>query len=390
MLLASPFYKKVDNYSYFIRECLVFKQHLKGLIVLTSCLLVSACTETIIKEVTPGSTTETATTTEDSTTLGTGSNMVPISDTVTTVNTDTTSDTTNEMPVPAPVATSSPLLEDPSSEIIIGTPGTTVDCMNSLPCRWVSSDTQFALTITSADNIASRDRLSLSYVITTTHDSTIAISSAQEALTLEGLALTAEDQTLGEGNGGTPQGLLAGGQLMGMINFNDSASGAALSEWSISVQDSGIIRMATFSNIPLGSLTTTQADCSYTLPCIWSTADNDVAITLHSVGGISTNNRVSVNFSVETSAAMTIAIDQGSTASGSDGSLFEGRTLGLGFLTDYQKLSATIMARSPYFGSVHFYRTPSVPAYLHQLSLVLYQDEPVPRWNPQFINVPLQ
>ena len=205
----------------------------------------------------------------------------------------------------------------------------------------------------------------------------------------EGLVLRAEDQTLGEGNGGTPQGLLAGDQLKGIINFDDTATGDSLSRWSISVLDAGVIRNPTFSGIPLGSLTTAQADCRFTLPCIWTAPDNDVAITLQSVGGISTNNRVSVNFSVETSTDMTIAVDQGSLASGSDGTLFDGRTLSLGFLTDYQKLTAEVRARSPYFGAVHFYRTPTTPAYLHQLSLVVYQDEPVPRWNPEFVNVPL-
>ena len=360
----------------------MYKLHIKGLIVLTSCLLLGACKETIIKEVTP------STTTESADTLGTGSNMVPISSNVTTNNTGNTGNTTTS-PTSSPQPTSSLLLEDPTSELTIGTPGTTVDCRSSLPCRWVSSDTQFAVTVTSADNIASRDRLSLSYFITTTHDSTVLISSTEQAMDGEGLVLRAEDQTLGEGNGGTPQGLLAGDQLKGIINFDDTATGDSLSRWSISVLDAGVIRNPTFSGIPLGSLTTAQADCRFTLPCIWTAPDNDVAITLQSVGGISTNNRVSVNFSVETSTDMTIAVDQGSLASGSDGTLFDGRTLSLGFLTDYQKLTAEVRARSPYFGAVHFYRTPTTPAYLHQLSLVVYQDEPVPRWNPEFVNVPL-
>jgi hypothetical protein len=384
MLVASPFWKKVDNWTYFIKGSLVYKLHTKGLIVLISCFFLSACKETIIREVTP------TTSNQSGPTLGSGSNMVAISDTINSGNTSTPSGNITGDPASSPLPTSSLLLEDPSSELTIGTPGITVNCLNSLPCRWVSADTQFALTVTSADNIASRNRLSLSYVISTTHDSTIVVSAAGEATDSEGLMLRAEDQSLGESNGGTPVGLLAGDELPGIVNFNKSATGVSLSDWSISVLDSGVIRTATFTGIPLGSLTTAQADCRFTLPCVWTTPDNDVAITLQTVGGISTNNRVTANFSVETSSAMTIAVDEGSTASGSEGTLFEGRTLGLGFMTDYKKLTAAILGRSPYYGSVHFYRTPTIPAYLHQLSLVVYQDEPVPRWNPQFINVPLE
>lgn len=362
----------------------MYKPHTTGLIVLASCLLLSACKETIIREVTPGAVTA------SNTTLGADSNMVSIPVTGTSNTSNSTSSGTAEEPAASPLTVSSLLLADPSSELTIGTPGTTVDCDNSLPCRWVSTDTQFALTVTSADNIASRDRLSLSYSVTTAHDSTVLVSAAEEAIDSASIVLRAEDQTLGEGNGGTPQGLLAGDQLRGVINFDDSATGSSLSAWSISLLDSGAIRKPTFTGIPIGSLTTAQADCLFTLPCTWTTPNNDIAITLQSAGGISTNNRVSVNFSVEASIDMTIAVDQGSTASGSDGTLFDGRTLGLGFMTDYQKLTAAIRARSPYFGSVHFYRTQTTPAYLHQLSLIIYQDDPVPRWNPEFVNVPLE
>lgn len=383
-MFPQPFSNKVDNYTYLVKDSLVYKPHTTRLIVLASCLLLSACKETIIREVTPGAVTA------SNTTLGADSNMVSIPVTGTSNTSNSTSSGTAEEPAASPLTVSSLLLADPSSELTIGTPGTTVDCDNSLPCRWVSTDTQFALTVTSADNIASRDRLSLSYSVTTAHDSTVLVSAAEEAIDSASIVLRAEDQTLGEGNGGTPQGLLAGDQLRGVINFDDSTTGSSLSAWSISLLDSGAIRKPTFTGIPIGSLTTAQADCLFTLPCTWTTPNNDIAITLQSAGGISTNNRVSVNFSVEASIDMTIAVDQGSTASGSDGTLFDGRTLGLGFMTDYQKLTAAIRARSPYFGSVHFYRTQTTPAYLHQLSLIIYQDDPVPRWNPEFVNVPLE
>lgn len=363
--------------------------YIKGLIIVTTCLLLSACTETIIREVPADSAANSESAEDKETSPGTGSNMIDGSNNTTSgennTNTGGSTDDATETPPPS----SSILLDDPASELTIGEPGISVDCMNSLPCRWVSSDTQFALTVTSADNVATRDRLSLSYAISTTHDSTISVSSAELATDSSGVVLRSEDQTLGEGTGGTSQGLLAGDQLLGMINFNKSATSNTLSNWAVSAVDSGVIRTAEFSNIPVGSLVTTLADCNYTLPCIWTTPGNDVAISLISVGGLSINNRVSVNFSVEASSDMNIAVDEGAKATGSDGTLFKGRTLELGNMSDYRKLSAQIMARSPYFGSVHFYRTPMTPAHLDQLSLVLYQDEPVPRWNPKFINVPI-
>ena len=46
---------------------------------------------------------------------------------------------------------------------------------------------------------------------------------------------------------------------------------------------------------------------------------------------------------------------------------------------------------SPYVSAaVNFFRTTTVPGYLDELSLILYQDAPVPRWNPEFINVPIE
>ncbi len=244
--------------------------------------------------------------------------------------------------------------------------------------------------MTSADNTATRSRLSVSYFITTTHDSTLAVSSVEEAIDNLGSSFRIEDQSLGFGNGGTPQGILAGDQLTGEVNFDRSTNGNSLSQWSISIVDGGVIRIPTFTGIPVGPITESRADCQYTLPCIWTTPDSDVAITLTSVGGVSTNGRVSVNFTVETAAALTFAVDEGSSAVGSDGTAFEGRTLSLGFETNFEKITTDTSARIPYFGSVNFYRTDTTPSHLLLLTLSLYQDEPVPRWNPQYINVPIQ
>lgn len=353
----------------------MYCSRIKGIIVIASCLTLGACTETIIREVTPGTTT-----TSSTDTLGTGSNMVPVNSS--TGEPSTTSTTNPNAP--------SVQLQDPSDDTTVGSPGNTVDCNDSLPCRWISADNQFSLTVTSADNTASRSRLSLSYFVTTAHDSTIVVSRADDAIDNMTTALRLEDQTLGEGNGGTPQGIIAADKLIGTVNFDKTAVGDSISQWSIALLDSGAIRIPTFSGIPIGPITTAQADCRYTLPCVWTTPDSDVAITLNSVGGISTNNRVSANFSVETSSVMTIAVDEGSTATGSDGTAFTGRTLSLGSMTDYKKITTPVTPRIPYHGSVNFYRTSTTPTHMLVMALTIYQDDPVPRWNPQFINVPIQ
>ena len=368
----------------------MYKSRIKGLVVLAGCFFLSACTETIIREVTPSTTTtgsESSVTTTGGT-VGAGSNMVPVD--TTTTGSSTVSGTTTTTTSSPPTTISNTLLQDPTNETTIGSPGVTVDCNDTLPCRWVSTDTQFSLTVTSADNTATRARLSVSYFITTTHDSTLTVSSVEEAIDNLGSAYRIEDQLLGSGNGGTPQGILAGDQLTGAVNFDRSASGNLLSDWSIAIVDGGVIRIPTFTGIPVGPITESRADCQYTLPCVWTTPDSDVAITLSSVGGLSTNGRVSVNFTVETAVALPFAVDQGSNAVGSDGTAFEGRTFSLGLETDFEKLTTTASARIPYFGSVNFYRTDTTPSHLLLLTLALYQDDPVPRWNPQYINVPIQ
>ncbi|MFK8077112.1 MAG: hypothetical protein AB8B84_11035 [Granulosicoccus sp.] len=348
----------------------MYCSRIKGLIVIASCLALGACTETIIREVTPGNTTNSTTDT-----LGVGANMVAAGTSTTTTA--------------SPLENSNLQLRDPSDDTVVGSPGNTVDCNDSLPCRWVSADNQFSLTITSADNTATRSRLSLNYFVTTAHDSTIAVSRTSEAIDNMSNALHVEDQSLGQGNGGSPQGILAADKLVGTVNFDGSATGDSISQWSIALLDSGAIRIPAFSGIPVGPITTAQADCRYTLPCIWTAPDNDVAITLNSVGGISTNGRVSTDFSVETSALVTIAVDEGSYAIGADGTDFVGRTLSLGTMTDYKKVTRNSIPNTPNFGSIHFFRTSTTPTHLLLMELKIYQDDPVPRWNPQFINVPI-
>ena len=299
--------------------------------------------------------------------------------------------TADGAPGTTPPATTSGLqLQDPGSDVTSGSPGLDVDCQQTLPCRWISEDSQFSLTVTNADNIATRSRLSISYTISTAHDTDLIVSRAENATDADGSVFKPTDQSLGGGNGGTPQGLVAGSDIDGTMNFDKGTSSDSLSSWSIAILDGGLIRSPQFTALPVGTVTSAQADCQNTLPCIWTTPQSDVAITLQSVGGVSIGNRLSVNFSVETATAMSVAVDAGAVATGSDGTAFEGRTHALGIDSDYQKVTDSVTAGIPLYGSVNFFRTESTPPSLQSLALVLYQDTPVPRWNPQFINVPIQ
>ena len=87
---------------------------------------------------------------------------------------------------------------------------------------------------------------------------------------------------------------------------------------------------------------------------------------------------------------MSVAVDAGATGTGDDGTRFEGRTHTLGPLNSHEKITQESIANTGTSGSVNFFRTETTPDSLALLSLVLYEDAPTPRWNPQFISVPVQ
>jgi len=291
---------------------------------------------------------------------------------------------------PGAIPTSETQLLEPDAEMTVGSPGVSVDCQQTLPCRWVSDDLQFSLTVTNADNIASQSHLSINYSIETVHDTQVFVSRADDALDADGVRFKAANQILGGGNGGTPQGVIAGTPVEGTLNFDAGTTADSISNWSIAILDGGMLRNAMFTGIPVGTVTTAQADCQNIVPCVWTTPSSDVVITLQSVGGISIGSRLTANFSVETTSNLSVAVDAGSVAYGSEGTVIQARTHTFVSDTNYLKVSAPAIAGVQLFGSVNFYRTESVPTSLQLLSLVIYPDQPVPRWNPQFINVPVQ
>ena len=285
--------------------------------------------------------------------------------------------------VPAIVETSA---EAPA---IIGTPGTTVNCQLMLPCQWISVDTQFVVTVTNADNIGEQSRLAIEYTIQTSHDSELTIASTVSAVDSTGDRYEAASLLLGDAIGAQTKGIVAGTDVLARIEFNKTSNAASV-DWSIGLSDAGLVREPAFTNIPIGSVTDQHADCANTLPCAWITPAGDVTITLLSANGSGAINRLSTNFTVETTRNTGVVVDAGATAIGTDGMMFAGRTHAIGVETGSETIAATATPGVPVSGTVFFSRTQTMSPALQNLSLVVYEDRPVPRWNPSFLSVPVQ
>ena len=288
-------------------------------------------------------------------------------------------------------ATISDATEDPLVEpVTTGDPGADVNCNLELPCRWLSDDSQFFVTVTNADNIGSLGRLVIEYSVSSLHDTQVNVSSTEPAIDLAGSVYTPSALRLGDAVGGGAQGLLAGESLPATIQFSSAGSAESIDFWSIGLSDSGLIRQPVFSGIPIGSATTEPADCANALPCAWESPANDVTITLLSATGSGTINQLTTSFRVETTRNLTVAVDAGATALGTDGMSYEGRTHSIGVETGAEKLTGDVIAGAQLPGTVFFSRTQSMSEALQTLSLIIYEDDPVPRWNPEFLNVPIQ
>ncbi len=290
---------------------------------------------------------------------------------------------------PAPTDTTPAVIEPVIPETTTGVAGMTVNCEQSLPCRWISADTAFSVTVTNVDNNGRLNRLRVDYAIVAAHDSEMSITGANPAIDADGATLTTASVSLGNGVGGVAQGLLAGSELPGSVEFNSASTSSALNTWSIALSDSGLTRTPTFTNLPVGPLTTQIADCENTLPCVWIPPNAEVTITLIAVSGTGSSNLLTTNFSVETTRTATVAIDSGAVAVGVDGTSYRGRTHSVGQQTSSEKLTVDTISGAKIVATVLFFRTQSVSSALQHLSLVTYEDNPVPRWNPTFTNVPV-
>ena len=303
----------------------------------------------------------------------------------TPVNGDLLSD-----PVTVPELIPDDTVEELDTPSVIGTPGMSVDCQQTLPCRWLSDDTQFSVTVTNTDNIGAQGRLAIEYSVLTAHDTQVLIASTEPAVDSAGSVYNPSALRLGDVVGGSAQGVIAGNPVNAAIEFDNPSTAATIDSWSIGLSDSGLTRQPVFSGIPIGSATSQFSDCGNVLPCAWESPAKDVTITLLSVNGSGSTNALSTSFKVEATSSITVAVDEGATAVGTDGMNFRGRTHSLGIETGAEKLISNTVAGAQVAGTVFFFRTQSMSPALQLLSLVIYEDRPVPRWNPSFINVPIQ
>ncbi len=329
--------------------------------------------------------------------------------TITTPVTTTTDDSTNVTPVSSdpltpttsdsltPGTTPTPVVADTPSTVVAvipetttGVAGMTVDCEQSLPCQWVSADSGFSATVTNVDNNGRLNRLRVDYSIVTAHDTEITVIGANAAAETNGTSLGVTAISLGNGVGGVAQGLLAGTTLPSSVEFSNTSTASSIDTWSIALSDSGLARTPTFTNLPVGPLTNQIADCENTLPCVWVPPNAEVTITLLAVSGTGSSNLLTTNFSVVTTRTSTVAIDSGATAIGVDGASYRGRTHTVAQQTGAEKLTVDTIAGAQVVATVLFFRTQSISTALQNLSLIAYEDNPVPRWNPMFTNVPVQ
>ena len=287
---------------------------------------------------------------------------------------------------PDPIADAPLPLTDP--EAVVGEPGTGVDCAMTLPCRWMSADSGFAITVVSGDDTGSQDGLSVGFLVDANHDTEVAYGAGAEVLGAGGQRYQAIARTLGEGNGIAPTGLLAGETLEGSIDYSKPAGTTSLAQWRVGLLDNGLARSATFENVPLGPAESLDADCEFVLPCTWFAADGSAAVTLGSAGGLADERRLSVGFAVTTLENDSIVL-AGASAVGDDGTAFSSRTLTLGTESGFETLTGNTVAALPSAATVDFRRTETEPRALSLLELELYRDAPVPRWNVVFRDVPL-
>lgn len=273
---------------------------------------------------------------------------------------------------------------------VIGEPGEIVDCDLALPCRWLSADEDFTLTVGNVGNTGSLGRLTVLYTLSTSHDTEMLLGNGSSALAPGGAEFNLIQQTLGDGNGITAQSVLAGENITGSATYDRESESGILAGWTLTVIDNGLPRTVGFINLPIDMPDTLAINCAGVLPCQWESSLKDAKITLFAVGGYSANGRLNVNFNLDTTRDMDVVLGAGATAVGSLGELFEGRTHGLGATTGFADVAATVSSGVTLPGNVSFFRTAKEPTALTSLDLVIYEDAPIPRWNPQFINLPTQ
>ena len=283
-----------------------------------------------------------------------------------------------------------------SSESTIYTPAVTgeageiVDCELKLPCRWVATDEDFNLTVGNVGNTGTLGRLSILFTLSASHDSEMMLGNGSSALAPGGAEFNLIQQALGDSNGITAQSVLAGEIVTGSATYDRESESGTLAGWTLTVIDNGLPRTVGFINLPIDMPDTLVVNCAGVLPCQWQSSLKDATLTLVAVGGYTANGRLNVNFNLETTRDMDVILGAGASAIGSLGEKFDGRTHGLGAETGFADVMASTASGVILPGNISFFRTSQAPSALNSLNLVLYEDAPIPRWNPQFINLPTQ
>ncbi len=400
-----------------------------NLCVVAAALSLSACTETVYQPfpVTNTAVTDTPVTespaTEATATPSTGAQNDPISSTsvpgnataATVTANNTSNSTTDESPttlsntvVSSNTSTATTALDETSqvnalvanavslstdtihAPAVIGEPGAIVDCDLLLPCRWVSASEDLTLTMGNVDNTGTLGRLSIQYTVNASYDTELLLGNGSTALAAGGESYSLIQQSLGTGNGITPLAALAGEQVTGSATYDREASSNTLAGLTLTIVDNGLPRTVGFINLPVGTPNNVAVNCANVLPCEWESTQGDVSINLVAVGGHTANGRLNVNFNAVSQRDMDIVLDAGATAIGVSGEQYEGRTHSLGVETGFAEVKTTAPSGVMISGNVSFFRTAQTPNGLKSLDLVIFEDAPISRWNPQFINIPTQ
>ena len=286
-------------------------------------------------------------------------------------------------------------VEDPFADALAPAPTfvapqTAVDCADRLPCRWLSESGSFGVTVTRADNTATGNRLAVLYRVDVLHDTSVLLGNSMDAQDTSGQRFKPVQKNLAESTGAAPVEMLAGDSADGSIIYDMTATDGSLSYLNLAVIDNDLPYSVEFSALPTGPANSETADCANTLPCTWTSANADTSVTLLAAGGYDVDNRLSVNFQVNSTVDDTVVLEAGSVAVGNDGTPVKALRHRLGNEHGIDAISHPTFAGAALPGNVSFYRTANRPASLAQLELAFHRDSPEPLWNPRFSAIPLQ
>lgn len=284
-------------------------------------------------------------------------------------------------------ASAAPLLADPMAGTTVGTAGQPVDCAGALPCRWVSADAAVGITIGSVDHLGAAEALTVDFSVDATRDTAFAFVGAADVAGAGGPA-RAVRVSLGAGNGVAPQAVTAGSAMSGRVTYDASAGQPVLAEWAVTLDEAGAALPASFLNLPVAAPVGADVDCAAQLPCTWRSNDGSISLTLTRAGGFSTARRLDVGFLIDSTSARSIAMDAGSTATAREGFQYSSRTHRLDGSSGFGPVTHALQPGQSLVGSVDFYRSDVTTQLLSEVRLEVFEDAPVPRWRPGFLNVP--